>query len=101
MKILMVLQNLNFKDVYNYPMGYFYLAATLKRAGHDIEWLEFTEKRPSIDEVASAIKVKMLHFEAEIVMCGSLFAGWQEFYDVMTGAKQANSSLITIGGGGG
>jgi len=101
MKVLVVLQNLNYKDVYNYPIGLFYLAAYLKNDGHSIEYLEFTKHRPTVDEIASAIKDKIEQFGTEIVMCGSLFTGWEEFCDIMDGAKKADKSLITIGGGGG
>jgi radical SAM superfamily enzyme YgiQ (UPF0313 family) len=82
------------------PSGVFYVAASLKAAGHEIFWLEFPDKRPSVTEISYAVKQQILENEINILMCGSLFGGWKEFRDICDGAKLADKNLIVVGGGG-
>ena len=83
-----------------FPIGLFYIAASIKNAGHDICWLEFPHNQPDENNVSEAVKNLASTKKIDALLCGALFIGWKEFKSICDGAKKADKNLLVIGGGG-
>jgi radical SAM superfamily enzyme YgiQ (UPF0313 family) len=86
-------------NAFYYPLGLFYVADSLKRAGHNIFWLEFLQKRPTPRELKETLETEIIKNNIQIVACGSLAVGFGEARDVFNAAKSVNPNIITLGGG--
>lgn len=100
MNICFVLQNSYCSGGNSMPLGLFYVADALRRAGNKITFLEFIEGIPSINEIKAAIKQQISKNNIEAVMCGALVVGWKEVRDIFKAVKQLDENILTVGGGG-
>jgi radical SAM superfamily enzyme YgiQ (UPF0313 family) len=101
MNILFVNKYSDFSDyhVLQYPLGICYVADSLRRAGHNIFWVEFTEKRPSESEIQDIFRAEFNKNNIQCVCCGATCIAFGQLRDIFNAAKAVNPDVYTVGGG--
>lgn len=99
MRLLIVVPRFvkNFGDFYQFPLGLAYVAAALKRAGHEVHGLNLNHCFGRVEELVAA-EVKRLNIEA--CATGGLSPFLPEIQKVFVGARRGNPHVINIAGGG-
>ena len=84
-------------DGYSFPLGIAYISSSLKKAGYKIITLNFNHRD---GEVLDIIKREIEKNKIDVVATGGLSFQYHTIRNVIEAAKQADSKIITIVGGG-
>lgn len=87
----------NYGQYYDFPLGLAYIAASLKKAGHEVFGLNLNHKFGDISElVADSVTKKGI----EVCATGGLSPFLPSVCDIFDGARRANPKIVNIAGGG-
>lgn len=87
----------NYGQYYDFPLGLAYIAASLKKAGHDVFGLNLNHK---FGDIADLVADCVTHNKIEVCATGGLSPFLSKVCDVFDGARRANPQIINIAGGG-
>jgi radical SAM superfamily enzyme YgiQ (UPF0313 family) len=82
---------------YQFPLGIAYISAVLKKAGFKVYTLNLNNEHGSVIDI---LREKISDFDIATVLTGGVTGQYGAIREVLESAKQINSSIITIAGGG-
>jgi radical SAM superfamily enzyme YgiQ (UPF0313 family) len=84
-------------DGYSFPLGIAYISSSMKKAGYKVITLNLNHRD---GEVSDIIKREIQENEIDVVATGGLSFQYSTLRSIIEAAKQADSKIITIVGGG-
>lgn len=88
---------MNIGEGYQFPLGIAYVSACLKKAGYKVFTINLNhDARPVADIVREAIYI----YKIDIVGSGGISIQYNSLFEIFKCAKEANSRITTIAGGG-
>lgn len=84
-------------EFYQFPLGLGYIAAAMKKAGHQVSGLNLNHHHGSVDELVAS---KVAEVNPDACATGGLSPFLSLIQDIFNASRRAKPGIINIGGGG-